>query len=366
MKVLHLADGPRNIRAERAALSTKKKNKQFLIGNVKEEVLTNKIYKQTKYIDLTPRNQLLMDLGAFMEALQTFVDEVDPDIIHAHNIFMAKIAKKMNRPFVYDDHELWSQKIKCYNRPGLKSKVGMVLQRAKYPQWERELAKSTTVLAPSTGIVKFYEQKYKTNKVFLFPNMPLREEIKKIKLKEQKNENLTTVAIGVSTRSTAKHRRIDGFLDLWKTNDDIGGIMIIGQKDLESEGRIISTGRVSHYDCYREASAGHVGIIPFLPYEKYHQFSGANKAYLYIHAGLGLITPYTQTEFKPVIEGVGVGYQFKSYDDLVVYLREHKKQLEQTNTKQIMKIAKEKFVLDLYIENLKQAYEEALTIYGKK
>ena len=367
MKILHLADGRRNIRAERAALLAKKQKakKQFLIGNVKEEVLIKNIFKKTRYVDLTPRNQLLIDIKPFMTALNNFIAEVDPDIIHAHNIFMAKLAKKTGLPFVYDDHELWSQKIKCYNYSGLKSKVSMALQRTYYPRWEKELAKTTAILAPSTGIINFYKTKYKTKNVLLFPNMPLLQEVKKPKLKERAKDSLITVAIGVSTRSTAKHRRIEGFLDLWKQNEDIGKILIIGQNDLKSEGKIISIGRVSHYACYTEAAIGHVGIIPFLPYAKYHQFSGANKAYLYIHAGLGLITPITQTEFKPVIEAISVGYQFQTYDDLVRYLRAKKEELMTTGAKEIMNIARKRFILDNYGENLQQAYEIAINLHGK-
>ena len=138
------------------------------------------------------------------------------------------------------------------------------------------------------------------------------------------------------------------------------------QNDLKSSGNVLSTGRISHNKCYEESSIGHLGIIPFKPYEKYHVFSGANKAYLYIHAGLGLITPYTQIEFKPVIEEIGVGYQFKDYSDLVEYLRRNKDQLMNTNRDKIVNIARKKYVLNNFSNNLKIAYEKAIEINGKK
>ncbi len=366
MKVLHLADGPRNIRAERAALVAKKEgiNTHFIAGNVTEDLIKKSIFKKKHFINLTPKNHLLMDLKDFEKSLSEFIEEVNPDIIHSHNIFMGKIAKKTGLPYLYDDHELWSQKIKCFKRTGLRAQLGITYQRFFHPRWEKELANNTSVLVPSNGILNFYETQYKTNNVYYFPNMPVLEEVNKIKLKKQRTDSLITAAIGVSTKSTSKHRKIDGFVDLWKTNNDIGKILIIGQDDLKSSGNVISTGRVSHNKCYEESSIGHLGIIPFKPYKKYHIFSGANKAYLYIHAGLGLITPYTQVEFKPVIKEIGMGYQFKDYTDLVEYLRKNKDQLMNTNRDKIISIARKKFVLDNFSNNLKMAYEKAVEING--
>jgi hypothetical protein len=189
--------------------------------------------------------------------------------------------------------------------------------------------------------------------------MPLLQEVKRIQFRKRKSNHLLSVAIGVSTKNPTKHRRIDGFIDCWQDNDDIGKIMIVGQNDLESKGALISTGRVSHYDCYNYASEGHIGIIPFKPHP-YHKFSGALKAYLYIHSGLALVTPASQPEFKPVIQTIGAGFQFKNYNELVKSIREKKEELLFLNHEEIIRTARDKFVLDNYLDTLLQAYETSL------
>lgn len=37
------------------------------------------------------------------------IEEIKPDIVHAHNIFSAKMMSEFGLPFIYDDHEYWSQ-----------------------------------------------------------------------------------------------------------------------------------------------------------------------------------------------------------------------------------------------------------------
>ena len=120
MKILHLADGPRNIRAERAALAAKKVGikTHFVIGNVNEDLIKKSIFKKRRFIEISPKNQLMVNLKNIEKSLMEFSDEVNTDIIQSHNIYLGKIAKRTGLPYLYDDHELWSEKIRCYQRKG--------------------------------------------------------------------------------------------------------------------------------------------------------------------------------------------------------------------------------------------------------
>ncbi|MBD3189625.1 MAG: hypothetical protein GF308_03230 [Candidatus Heimdallarchaeota archaeon] len=363
MKILHLADGPRNIRAERAGIIAKTQSNQvdlYYTGNVNQMILKKDLFKKRHFIPVSSRNNLLIDTSGFQSSLKGFINEVDPDIIHAHNIFMGKMAEKTGLPFVYDDHELWSQKVRCYQRKRIKSIVGKQLQQFLYPRWEKQLAKKSPVLVPTSGILQYYKNSYHTEEVFLFPNMPPLEEVEQLTFNEKNDNSLISVAIIAFTENPPKHKQMGGFYDLWKQNDDLGKLMVIGQKGLKNTKNIISTGRVSHYDCYTRASMGHIGIIPFKPYWAYDQFSGANKGYLYIHSGLGLITAKTQIEFKPVIEEVGYGFQFETYAELINYLRKSREQLTNIPSEKIREIARTRFILDKFGENLMNAYKLAL------
>jgi hypothetical protein len=39
--------------------------------------------------------------------LEKIIRQARPDIVHAHNIFSAKMISELDLPFVYDDHEYW-------------------------------------------------------------------------------------------------------------------------------------------------------------------------------------------------------------------------------------------------------------------
>jgi hypothetical protein len=361
LKILHLEDGKRAIRGERAAMLGRKIGirNQLIAGPVQELILDETIFKKMKYIPFTPKNRLGFNQDYFLTKLEEFIEEIDPDIIHAHNIVMAEIARKIGLPFIYDDHECWSQQIKYSTRRKIKGIISLATQKLRYPRWEKRIITSTPVLVPSKGIRDFYKEKYNAPHVYRFPNMPLLEEVDRIQFLKRDNKELITVVIGVSTKVSRKSRNIEGFIDCWKDNDDIGKLMIIGQNDLESEGNLISTGWVSHFDCYKHASKGHIGVIPFKPH-KYHRFSGALKAYLYIHSGLPLVTPKSQLEFKHVIDTIGTGFQFENYAQLVKYLQDSREKLLSLDNKKIIKIARKEFVLDNYSDVLKKVYKIAL------
>jgi hypothetical protein len=45
--------------------------------------------------------------GYVKKQVASIIKDVRPDIVHAHNIFSAKMISEFNIPFVYDDHEYW-------------------------------------------------------------------------------------------------------------------------------------------------------------------------------------------------------------------------------------------------------------------
>jgi hypothetical protein len=360
MKILHLEYGYRAIRGERAAMAAKKLPvKQYLAGCVKTFILDKSLFRENIQMDISLANRLGFNRKKVRKQLKQIIKEIDPDVVHAHNIFMAELARELNVPFIYDDHELWSEYLKYIHRPNFKAHVVRIWHRWLYSRWEKKVGKNFPVITPSKGIVDFYKKRYDAPYVYKFPNMPALEEVKKAQLSERNKENLITVAIGVSTEVKVGYRRIDGFIELFHKNDEIGKVMIVGQKSLKSDEKVISTGRISHYQCYTEASKGHVGIIPFHPHP-YHQFSGANKAYLYIHSGLVLITPKTQKEFHTITKEMGLGFHFMTYQEIGKYLQENREKLMNVDRKKIIKIAREKFVLDNYLNNLEEAYKIAI------
>jgi hypothetical protein len=42
--------------------------------------------------------------------INKILDEIRPDIIHAHNVLSARLVQEVGKyPFIYDNHEYWSK-----------------------------------------------------------------------------------------------------------------------------------------------------------------------------------------------------------------------------------------------------------------
>src|SRR5215208_5196041 len=67
----------------------------------------SKIYK----INWTAKARLRIPLywRSVKKQFERVIRETKPDLVHAHNIFSAKMISEFDIPFVYDDHEYWSR-----------------------------------------------------------------------------------------------------------------------------------------------------------------------------------------------------------------------------------------------------------------
>ena len=129
------------------------------------------------------------------------IEELRPDIIHAHNIYSAKMASEFRLPFVYDDHEYWSKHTALIRRSRKKSaslknlvkKLGRYYVARLYPRWENDIVSSVPVITVSQEIINDFNKMYHSNCLFLVPNYPTLSEVRDIQDPFRSNKLASTV-----------------------------------------------------------------------------------------------------------------------------------------------------------------------------
>ena len=107
--------------------------------------------------------------------LDKIIRQARPDIVHAHNLFSAKMISEFDIPFIYDDHEYWPIQARLLkeiagNKPALnKSKaIQSVIDLPKrirrnfinnhaiklWTKWEREVVSSHPTITVSSNIAQ--------------------------------------------------------------------------------------------------------------------------------------------------------------------------------------------------------------------
>ena len=112
MRILHLSDSSLpDWRIEKAAISSKNRGYEVYFAGKKISPNYQSIFEKNFVINWTSRarNKFPVYWSNLKKQMKKIIAEVRPDIIHAHNVFSAKMAKEIDSyPVVYDNHEYWS------------------------------------------------------------------------------------------------------------------------------------------------------------------------------------------------------------------------------------------------------------------
>ena len=284
MKILHLMTNLPDHRVEKAAyLAKKAQHKVYFAGNVKDGYKSNN-FEKIFNVKITPKNKLGFGLNPLVENLQSLVFENDYDVIHASNIYCAFIADKLGIPVVFDDREFYSYEMNFLSTPTstVKNFFAHFIMKSRYPKMEKKIVKKWPLITVSQEIIKMYKNIEPNTKGYYFPNMPLYSETKNFDPKKKtSNEQLRTMYVGLNdfTRKIS-YRDTTNLLSLWST-DELGELVIIGDKHLESSRNVTSTGFISQEEVYNQLMSGHLGLIGWHPHA-YHRICSLNKVYNYI------------------------------------------------------------------------------------
>jgi glycosyltransferase involved in cell wall biosynthesis len=379
MKVLHISHlGLPDWRIEKSAITGINHGYHvFFAGNllqndyVNESKIFEKIYKiewpNTNY----PKKQLFPFIlfgktsiwNSIKKRIKEILEEIRPDIVHAHNLHSAKLISEFDVPMIYNDHEYWSIYIKRMYEPKFlkdnkysSKKKNFLFNRIinVWSNWESDIVSKYPTIVTSKTTLKEMEQKY-SKEIFLLPNFPMKNETS-ISQVPMFHDELNSVYAGIeSLTRVPAHRNITGLEQVFNEND-IGKLILIGRTNFQPSEKVICKGLLLRNDMYNEMAKCSIGLLPMKKIWS-HRYINPNKTFEYAHAGLYVVCT---SSFSDVVETLDNNCtKFENYDDLVnhlLYFKNNKDDLYKKRIK-IFKFAKEHLLWEKYEENIIKAYK---------
>jgi glycosyltransferase involved in cell wall biosynthesis len=381
MRILHVShESLPDWRIEKSAISAANSdNKIFFAGRVSNPYSRNtfsKIYK----IGWTAKARLGLPFywHSVKKQLEKVLNETKPDVIHAHNIFSAKMVSEFRIPFVYDDHEFWpiyvkrqseaskqSQKnVQTFSRAWPRAVARKVLRELLaskairlWTSWEKEIVSSHPTITVSEQIAAEMRISYHAKNIFVVPNFPMYPEVKDFE-KPRFHNSLSSVYAGGDGHNIDKYpnRNIDD-LDNTFLLKDIGNLVIIGWKGTSSSNKVRYTGFLPRQDMFREMFNHSIGLIPWKQHWS-HNFVSPNKAYEYAHAGLVVACTSSFSVIKEILKEHCV--TFEDYADMASKLMYFKENLDELYKKrlQIFGYARDNLIWEKNEKNIIEAYKK--------
>jgi glycosyltransferase involved in cell wall biosynthesis len=391
LRVLHLSDyALPDWRIEKSAISASNRNYQVYFAGLPSHS-SDSVFSRIYEINWTPRARRAFPYYWYCvkKQLKKIIREARPDIVHAHNIFSAKMVSEIDIPFVYDDHEYWPsyvrRQIESYNSSleqssrnsprRIMQKTILRLLNSRFLKlglrWEKQLVSSTPTITVSENIAAELRQLGSTDKVFITPNFPTTNEIKDIQPPKFHKE-LNSVYAGIEPKNNSKiaHRNMEGFVDIFIQYDDVGTLTMIGVEEPSitthsssssfdsSNTRVAYKGYLPRHMMYQEMQSSSVGIVPFRKHWS-HKYISPNKAYEYAHAGLVVLCTSSLVPIKDILKDYCI--PFEDYEDMILQLRYCRNNMEKIYEKQlgIYQFAKENLLWEKYEHNIFDAYRAA-------
>lgn len=380
MRILHVShESLPDWRIEKSAISAANSdNKVFFAGRVSNSYSGNafsKIYK----IGWTAKARLGLPFywHSVKKQVEKVLNETKPDVIHAHNIFSAKMVSEFGIPFVYDDHEYWSRLSMLLREMVLKKRtsedksvINMLSQMTSvrrrainayairlWTSWEKEIVSSHPTITVSEQIAAEMRISYHAKNVFVVPNFPMFSEVKDFE-KPRFHNSLSSVYAGGDGRNIDKYpnRNIDD-LDNTFLQRDIGNLVIIGWNGISSSDRISYAGFLPRQDMFHEMFHHSIGLIPWKQHWS-HNFISPNKVYEYAHAGLVVACTCSFSVIKEILKEHCV--TFEDYADMASKLMYFKENLDELYNKrlQIFGYARDKLIWEKNEKNIMEAYKK--------
>jgi glycosyltransferase involved in cell wall biosynthesis len=383
MRVLHVShESLPDWRIEKSAITAASMNNEvFFVGRVSNSY-TRKTFSKIYKISWGAKARLGLPFywHSVKKQLERVLKETRPDVVHAHNIFSAKMVSEFEIPFVYDDHEFWSRLSMLLREMGLMRRkiedeshksasiknIGVQLMRIRrivinnyaiklWTNWEKEIVLSHPTITVSEQIAEQLRTIYHAKKVFVVPNFPMYSEVKDFE-KPHFIDSLSSVYAGVEARGdiTPAHRKIDGFISTF-LEKDIGNLVIIGWNDKSTSNKVKYSGFLSRQDMFREMFNHSIGLIPWKRHWT-HDFLSPNKAYEYAHAGLAVLTSSGFEPVKQILKEHCI--TFDDYEGMATKLMYFKENLDELYKRrlQIFNYARENLIWEKNEKFISEAY----------
>ena len=382
MKILHLMDhAPGGFiawRVEKSAVSALRLGHEVFFAGPGTSISDKKTFVKTYQINWTPRARrgFPYDWHCVKKQVDRVLHEVRPEIVHANNIFSAKMISQFGVPFVYDDHEYWPSlvrsQVQTYNS-STKGKIkklalghnpkriirSLARRFSNYNylrlvlKWQKELVSSAPTIVTSDRVASELKATSNSENVFIVPNFPSMLEVKDLE-KPQFHTELSSVFAGLGSIKPA-HKNMQGLTDTFE-NNDIGTLTIIGANGEPSPKINYSGFLPTRQSMYREMFKHSIGLIPFKKHW-IHSHVSLGKAYEYANAGLFVAC---MSSYHTIVDDLKEGcITFDDYKDLILKLMHFKENLEElfNNRLKIFEYAHHHLIWEKYEKNIFNAYQ---------
>ena len=383
MRVLHVShESLPDWRIEKSAITASNRgNYVFFAGKLSNDYSRNSF---TKIYNITwnakARLGLPLFTGSIKKQLDQVLKETKPDVIHAHNIFSAKMVSEFGIPFVYDDHEYWShlslilrEIARATNLHGestrQKGYSKMMLSKATnfrrslinsyaiklWTKWEQEIVSSHPTITVSEQIATDLRTNYNAKDVFVVPNFPMFSEVRDFE-KPRYHDSLSSVYAGVEAKGeiTPAHRNIDGFISSF-LGKDIGDLIVIGWNAKSPSVRVRYMGFLPRQEMYREMFNHSIGLVPFKRHWS-HVYISPNKAYEYAHAGLVVLSTSGFEPINAILREHCIA--FEDYEDMASKLKYFKENMDELYKRRlrVFEFARENLIWEKNESSIIEAY----------
>jgi glycosyltransferase involved in cell wall biosynthesis len=379
LRILHLSDtGLPDWRIEKSAISAANRGHEVFFGGLDDGVGKVKtIFAKIYRIGWSPRARRGFPLywPCIKKQIGQVLRQARPDIVHAHNIFSAKMMSEFDIPFVYDDHEYWPGYVRRQaettpqNMAGVETHLvgglprrivrkiarGYLMTRAinSWSKWEEDIVSAQPTITVSEKIAKELRDYSNNNSIFVTPNFPTKWEIRDFQ-EPKFHDSPVSVYAGLESKTTLAHRNIYGLADVFCSHN-VGSLVMIGI-DGESSSSVKYTGFLPRKEMFFEMQKASIGLLPFRRHWS-HFFINPNKVYEYAHAGLFVMCTSSFTTVAETFKGKCA--LFDDYDDMVEQFEYFKNNLDELYRKRLQsfEFARENLLWEKYEGNIFQAYQ---------
>jgi len=374
LKILHLShESLPDWRIEKAAISALNNGHEVAFAGMYPTNYDNKTFSKIYSLVWTAKARFGIPFywRSVKKQVEKIIRQARPDIIHAHNIFSAKMVSEFDLPFIYDDHEYWPIQARLLKEiDDLSSLDKSFFERLRrirrkfinnyalrlWTKWESEVVASHPTITVSSRIAE--EMKTivcKSPKIFVVPNYPLRAESDNFR-RPCPHAKLSCVYAGGDAYNKLKypHLNREGLPELFSSRD-MGYLVIIGSDGPPLE-NVRYTGHLKRDSMYMEMSKHSIGLIPFKKHWS-HPYLNPNKTYEYANAGLFVMCTNSFITIQETLKENCL--TFEDYETLVSQLEYFKNNPEVLYNKRlrIFEFAQTNLIWEKSEQDLYRAYQ---------
>ncbi len=326
MKILHTSHtGLPDPRIEKTAATMKKDGHELnFLGGRSINEYSLPVFNETHHIPIVNFLKLALD-SSFKKKWLKKIDEIDPDVVHAHNIIAASFMLDTDYPVIYDDHEYWSKGSYRFGKRGIVRRAALIPFARKVPKWEEQILEKYPVITVGESIARDHRRLAK--RVGVTRNFPFLEEVEQLQNPEQRDGNVY-VGGDFNLQEFLPHRNMTGLKD------------IIDFDILSGLPHSTLMERLTHF---------RIGLTPWCQHP-FHMYCEPNKHYEYLIAGLQVIL--TSSLMHPFNDEPYI-HSFESYDEIPDLLN----QIETIDSSKIMEHSRERYVWEKQEHVIKDMYK---------